>query len=106
MTREMLTHNIRLIRYCPSVIDDRGLHNLRSIGRRWISSSLCSALRVSCLITTVGAADSGKPLFQIPAFEEGTDRFADDGPEKTKPLLEFPIVHILKRLVTTTEDLP
>ena len=57
-------------------------------------------------MTAVGAADSGKPLFQIPTFEESTNRFANDGPEKSKSLLEFLIVHILKRLVAAIEDLP
>ena len=60
-----------------------------------VSGDLCSALLVSRLISTVEAANTRKPLFQVLAFEKGTDRFANDGPEKTKPILELLIMCIL-----------
>ena len=56
--------------------------------------------------TAVGAANSGKPLFQVPAFEKGTNRFTDNSPEKSKPFFEVLIVRVLKRLVAAIEDLP
>jgi len=57
---------------------------------------------ISAILTT----HSGKPLFQIPAFKKGANRFADYSPEKPESLLKFLIINIFKRLVAAIEDLP
>jgi len=62
--------------------------------------------RKDLFVTAVGPTDSGASLFQIPAFEKGSNRFTDDSPKKAIPLLEFCVIYILERLITTIEDLP
>ena len=63
-------------------------------------------MRKDLFITTAGTTDSSKPLFQIPAFKKGANRFADYSPEKPESLLKFLIINIFKRLVAAIEDLP
>ncbi|MBT3225157.1 MAG: hypothetical protein HN354_02460 [Deltaproteobacteria bacterium] len=45
-----------------------------------------------------------KFLFQIPALEKGTNRFADDSPEKAITRLKPFGIGFLKHLITEIED--